>query len=101
MASALALSFVIVASPAQAENAFVKQSSRAFDLLVVRPLSVGRVLFGVVCFVPAALFAGRPPPIGGDPKVWRNEVDAVWTLFVRDPFEATFMTPLGQFEEDY
>jgi len=60
----------------------------AFDLIIVRPLSLGVLVFGFVCFVPAALFAG---PSIADP----------WEMFVLEPYEATFTRPLGEFEEEY
>ena len=73
----------------------------AFDLTVARPLGVGRIVFGIACFIPAAIFAEPPPLLGWDSKRWRSTVGDAWQTFVGDQFEATFMTPLGQFEEEY
>jgi hypothetical protein len=63
-------------------------TSIAFDLLIVRPLGLGELIFGFACFVPAALFAG---PSVAEP----------WDLFVVEPFEATFTRPLGEFDDEY
>lgn len=60
----------------------------ALDLIIVRPLNLGELLFGFVCFVPVALFAA---PSTAEP----------WEMFVADPFEATFKRPLGEFDEEY
>ncbi len=87
--AALTLSVVLGwAAPARAEHPVVAGTSIAFDLIIVRPLSLGELVFGFACFVPAALFAG---PSVAEP----------WKLFVVEPFEATFTRPLGDFEEDY
>ena len=74
---------------------------KAFDLTVTRPLGLGRIVFGVVCFIPAGIFAELPPLPGGDSKRWRSSVGEAWQTFVGDQIEATFMTPLGEFEEEY
>ena len=87
--AALTLSVVLGwAAPARAEHPVIAGTSIAFDLIIVRPLSLGELVFGFVCFVPAALFAG---PSIAEP----------WELFVTDPFKATFTRPLGEFEEEY
>ena len=90
------LAGMALASPAHAENAFAKRGSQAFDLIVVRPLGVGRILFGVVAFIPAAIFAQTPSS-----DRLQESVGEMWQLFVYDQVEATFMTPLGEFEEEY
>ncbi len=95
--------------PAQAEETrgvFTNEEvptglNKTFDLMITRPLGVGRLLFGVVCFIPAAMFAEVPPGLGGESKRWRSSVGEVWQIFVGDQIEATFMTPLGEFEEEY
>lgn len=92
---------LVLAAPAQAENFVAARGSEAFDLLIVRPLGVGRVLVGVVCFIPAAIVAEVPPGLGGDPETWRGTVGEVWDFFVKEPVVATFMTPLGEFGEEY
>ncbi len=87
--AALTLSAVLGwAAPARAEHPVVAGTSIAFDLIILRPLRLGELVFGFVCFVPAALFAG---PSVADP----------WDLFVVEPFEATFTRPLGDFEAEY
>ena len=92
--AALTLSAVLgSAVPAQAESGrgehpVLAGTSKAFDLIIVRPLSLGVLVFGFVCFLPAALFAA---PSFADP----------WDLFVMEPYEATFKRPLGEFEEEY
>ena len=86
---ALILSAVLGgAAPARAENPVIAGVGMTLDLIIVRPLTVGQLVFGFVCFLPAALFAG---------KSFREP----WEIFVGDPFEATFVRPLGEFEEDY
>ncbi len=87
--AALTLSAVLgCATPAGAEHPAVTRSGIAFDLIIMRPLRLGELVFGFVCFVPAALFAG---PSIADP----------WETFVTEPYKATFTRPLGEFEEDY
>jgi len=98
--AALALSAVLgCAAPARAEHPVIAGTDRgehpviagtsiAFDLIIVRPLSLGELVFGFICFVPAAIVAG---PSVADP----------WDTFVAEPFEATFVRPLGEFEEEY
>ena len=54
---------------------------QAFDLLVLRPLGVGKLVFGFVAFLPAAI-------------VGQSDMGEVWDVFVVSPFEATFRTPL-------
>jgi hypothetical protein len=83
------------------ENGSGNLGDKAFDLIVMRPLGVGRIPFGFACFLPAAIFAELPPAMGGDSKRWRAAVDDAWQLFVMDAVESTFMTPLGEFEEEY
>ena len=86
-----------IGAPAQAENAFTKGGSQAFDLVLVRPLGAGRLLFGAVLFVPAALLAELP-------WKWNSSSSAipeVWDVFVGEPFRTTFLMPLGEFEEEY
>jgi hypothetical protein len=87
---------LLLVGPAHAENAFAKRSSQAFDLIVVRPLGVGRILAGVLAFIPAAIFAQTPSSDN-----LQSSVSDVWQYFVYDQVEATFMTPLGVFEEEY
>ena len=86
---ALALSAVIgCATPAQAEHPVGKGTGIVFDLIIVRPLGLGELIFGFICFAPAALFAGRA-------------VEDPWEHFVLEPYEATFVRPLGEFDEEY
>jgi len=66
----------------------IAEARVVFDLIIVRPLGIGEVIVGFVCFLPAALFAGRAV---ADP----------WDSFVAEPFEATFTRPLGDFEEEF
>ena len=61
---------------------------KAFDLIVVRPLSLTRIVFGFVSFMPAAVFAG--PSVG-----------EAWQLFVMDAVEKTFVEPLGDVSQRY
>lgn len=87
--AALSLAAVLgCAATARAENAAVKGADIAFDLLILRPMGLGELIFGFVCFAPAALFAGQAI---GDP----------WEHFVLIPFESTFKRPLGEIEEEY
>lgn len=60
----------------------------AFDLIILRPMGLGELVFGVVCFVPVALFAGK-------------SIKDPWEHFVVGPFEDTFTRPLGEWEEDF
>jgi hypothetical protein len=75
-------------APARAESPLARGADITFDLIIVRPLNVGLLAFGAICFVPSALFAVKSL---GEP----------WETFVQDPFEATFTRPLGEFEEEY
>ncbi len=87
--AALSLSAVLgCAAPARAEHPAVRGHHIAFDLIILRPLGLGELLFGFICFVPVGLFAG-------------DAIDDPWELFVMEPFEATFTRPLGEFEEEY
>ena len=74
---------------------------KAFDLIIVRPFGVVRIPVGFFFFFPAVFFAEVPPALGGDSERWGAAVDDVFQLFVMDAIESTFMTPLGQFEEEY
>lgn len=84
------LASLVAAAPAQAEaSGFAHRSAQVFDLIIVRPLRFGRMLFGFALFVPAAHFT-------------ENEtVPEAFDLFVGEPFRATFLTPLGELEEEY
>ncbi len=63
---ALILSAVLGgAAPARAENPVIEGSGMVFDLLFLRPLGVGRIVFGVASFVPAPIFAEVPPGLRG------------------------------------
>ena len=94
--AALALSAVLgwaapapaAPAPARGEHPVIAGTGIAFDLIIVRPLSLGELVFGFICCVPAAIVAG---PSVADP----------WDTFVAEPFEATFVRPLGEFEEEY
>jgi len=87
--AALSLSMVLVSTgAARAENAAVKGADVAFDLLILRPMGLGELIFGFICFAPAALFAGQ-------------SITDPWAHFVVEPFESTFTRPLGEFEEEY
>ena len=104
----VALAMLTLAGPAHAEAQDVFRAEeigaamdKAFDLTVTRPLGLGRIVFGVVCFIPAGILAELPPLLGGDSKRWRSSVGEAWQTFVGDQIEATFMTPLGEFEEEY
>lgn len=102
--AAALLAALAIGAPAQAESAFTRANDafalhggQALDLVLVRPLGVGRIVFGFVCFIPIALFA-EVPFVG-----WRSptsEAAEVWDLFVLEPFEETFQTPLGEFGEE-
>jgi hypothetical protein len=76
------------ATPARAEHPVVKGTGMAFDLIIVRPLGLGELLFGFVCFAPMALFAGQ-------------SISDPWDHFVVEPYEATFKRPLGDFDDDF
>jgi hypothetical protein len=89
------------AEPAPAEYPVIEGAGIMFDLIFVRPLGVGRILFGAATFLPVALFAEVPPALGGDSERWHTTVDEVWQVFVGDSLEATFMTPLGEFQEEW
>jgi hypothetical protein len=92
------LAALALGAPAQAEGAFAERSAQAFDLIVVRPLGVGKVVFGFVVFLPAALFA-EVPVVGWNDDDGYSAISDVWDAFVVAPFHATFMTPLGDFGE--
>lgn len=97
---ALSLSAVLTGpTPARAASV-LDVASAAFDLVIVRPLGVGRIAFGAALFLPVALFAEVPPGLGGETERWHSNVNEAWQIFVGDPVEATFMTPLGEFEEN-
>jgi hypothetical protein len=76
------------AVPARAEHPVIAGTGMALDLIIVRPLSLGVLVFGFVCFLPAALFAGKA-------------VAEPWDFFVVEPFEMTFTRPLGEFEGEF
>ncbi len=83
------------------EDGYTDLGGKAFDLIVVRPLGVTRILMGVVCFIPAAIFAELPPFLGGDSERYRRNVGDVWRFFVMETVEATFTVPLGEFTDVY
>ena len=76
------------AEPGGTESPMLAEARIVFDLIIVRPLGIGELVFGFLCFLPAALFAGRSV---ADP----------WDSFVVEPFEETFTRPLGEFEEEF
>ncbi len=76
------------AEPAEPEtgfdDSFAMAAAKTFDLLVLRPLTLGWTIFGFALFLPAAIAA-------------TDTIEESWTFFVYEPAEATFMTPLGDF----
>lgn len=68
-------------------NPVVKVAAQTFDLLILRPMTLGWAIFGFALFLPAAIAA-------------TDVVDESWDFFVYEPIEATFMTPLGSFLEN-
>jgi len=62
---------------------------KAFDLVLVRPLYVARLVVGLPFFVfyPLTLGSGYAEDV----------VDLLWT----EPYEATFRRPLGESPDDY
>ena len=91
-ATALALVLVLgTAAPIAAESwmdhPVIAGAGAVFDVVIVRPLGLGQLVFGAACFVPAALFAGSAV---GDP----------FETFIRDPYEYTFVRRPGSFEEE-
>ena len=62
---------------------------KAFDLVLVRPLYVARLVIGLPFFVfyPLTLGSGYAEDV----------VDLLWT----EPYEATFRRPLGESPDDY
>jgi hypothetical protein len=85
-------------SEAKAESAFAEGSAKAFDLVVVRPLGAGKVVFGFLAFLPVALFAEIPVSGWNDDDGY-NAVSDVWTAFVLEPWHDTFILPLGEFPD--
>jgi hypothetical protein len=90
---------VVGAPPAQAENAFAKCSRQTFDLIIVRPLGAGKVVFGFLSFLPVAFFAEIPVTGWNEDDGYSATAD-VWHAFVVDPFNDTFRTPLGEFPDE-
>ncbi len=99
LCAAVLLAALAVGAPAQAENAFAERSGQVFDLIFVRPLGVGKVAYGFVCFLPMALFA-EIPVAGWNDDDGYNAVADVWHAFVVEPFHDTFLMPLGEFEAE-
>jgi len=85
---------------ALAENAFARRGGQALDLVIVRPLGIGKIVFGFVAFIPVAAFA-EVPVTGWNEDDGYNAVADVWDVFVVESFQATFMTPLGQIDDTY
>jgi hypothetical protein len=85
----LAAALVIAAPAVLAEDGggVAAIPGQAFDLLVLRPLGVGKVVFGFAAFLLAAPGA-------------QSDVGEVWHVFVVRPFEATFRTPLGELQDE-
>jgi len=98
IASILIAATLISPATAHAENAFVQGSQKVFDLIIVRPLGVGKLAFGFVCFLPAGLFASTPTDLYQNG--WASsDASSAWDLFVATPFQETFQTPLGEIEQ--
>jgi len=98
VASVLIVATVLSPTSAHAENAFARGSATTFDLLIVRPLGVGALAFGFVCFVPASLFASTPVDLYK--SGWSSsDTASAWDLFVATPFRQTFQTPLGEIDQ--
>jgi hypothetical protein len=91
------LAAVFAGIPAQAENIFARRGGQTLDLILVRPAGVGKVVFGFVVFLPAALFA-EVPVVGWNNDDGYSAVADAWDVFVADSFQDTFMTPLGEFD---
>jgi hypothetical protein len=65
-----------------------KNSSKAFDAILVRPLATVRVVVGAVLFVPASLFAS---PSG------REGIGGAYDVLIGSPIEYAFDRKLGEF----
>jgi hypothetical protein len=76
------------AEPEVAEEP-ARNIERAFDLVLVRPLYVARLVVGLPFFVfyPLTLGSGYEEDV----------VDLLWT----EPYEATFRRPLGESPDEY
>jgi hypothetical protein len=81
-----------------ASNVFVRAGEITLDLLVVRPLGIGRLAFGFVCFIPTGLVASTPKDLHDNG--WSSSDAAMaWDIFVGTPFHQTFRTPLGEIDD--
>jgi hypothetical protein len=99
LCAALLLVLAVSASPVQAESEFARRSGQAFDLIVLRPLGAGKLVFGFFSFLPVALFA-EIPVVGWNNDDGYSAVGDVWNAFVVDPFHDTFTRPLGEYPEE-
>ena len=97
VATILTVAVLLAPIPAHADNVFIRAGEITLDLVIVRPLGVGALAFGFVCFVPAGLFASTPRDLRKNG--WSSsDAASAWDVFVVTPFQQTFQTPLGEIE---
>jgi hypothetical protein len=79
---------ILLAMPAQAETDWEQMGAESFDVLLLRPLGTIGTVSGFAMFLPIALLTSP----GG-----KDSINEAWALFVREPSDATFRRPLGEF----
>lgn len=62
------------------------------DLVLLRPLGVGRIVVGSVLLIPSTLINAIGLPLGQDTGVFAEDLDR----FVIEPVEYTFQRPVGE-----
>jgi len=88
----------LLAAPAQAEGRFDDFGDKAFDAVVLRPLTLLQVAAGAALFVPAGgLSASLGYLISPSSSATTAETnfDDAWDVFVLEPYERAITRPLG------
>lgn len=62
-----------------------------FDVAVLRPLGIGRMVIGGAILVPMSIINAIGLPFGRDTNVFKDDVDR----FVVEPAQYTFTRPVG------
>ncbi len=96
LAATLATSFALSAAPASAAS-FLENLNTAVsttvDLVLLRPLGVGRLIFGAGVAMPFSSTLNLVGlPFGQDPKVFVED----WDRYVVEPAEYTFKRRVGK-----